>query len=113
MQWDLIIRNAKVFDGHGGAGRVGDVAIKNGKIAALGGRLPTEKARLSMKRRAMAAPGLLDIHTHEDLEAELDPGLPEVVRHGTTRCSRWELQYWFGVWQPASIHSGSGPRPDR
>ena len=28
-------------------------------------------------------PGLLDIHTHEDLEAELDPGLPEVLRHGT------------------------------
>ena len=29
-------------------------------------------------------PGLLDIHTHEDLEVELAPGLPEVVRHGTT-----------------------------
>jgi N-acyl-D-aspartate/D-glutamate deacylase len=29
-------------------------------------------------------PGLLDIHTHLDLEVDLDPGLPEVVRHGTT-----------------------------
>ena len=29
-------------------------------------------------------PGLLDIHTHEDLELEIDTGLPEVVRHGTT-----------------------------
>ena len=26
----------------------------------------------------------MDIHTHEDLEAELDPSLPEVTRHGTT-----------------------------
>ena len=29
-------------------------------------------------------PGLLDIHTHLDLEVDLEPGLPEVVRHGTT-----------------------------
>ena len=29
-------------------------------------------------------PGLLDIHTHMDLEVELDTSLPEVVRHGTT-----------------------------
>src|SRR5512137_2385695 len=29
-------------------------------------------------------PGLLDIHTHLDLEVELAPGLPESVRHGTT-----------------------------
>ena len=114
MQWDLIIRNAKVFDGHGGAGRVGDVAIKNGKIAALGGRLPTrESAAVHEAEGQWLAPGLLDIHTHEDLEAELDPGLPEVVRHGTTSVVVGQLQYWFGVWQPASIHSGSGPRPHR
>lgn len=85
MQWDLIIRNAKVFDGYGGRGRVGDVAIKSGKIAALGGRLPTaESAAVHDAEGQWLTPGLLDIHTHEDLEAELDPGLPEVVRHGTT-----------------------------
>ena len=85
MQWDLIIRNAKVFDGHGSPGRVGDVAIKAGKIAALGGRLPTaESAAIHDAEGQWLTPGLLDIHTHEDLEAELDPGLPEVVRHGTT-----------------------------
>ena len=37
MQWDLIVRNAKVFDGSGRPGRQGDIAVKNGKIAALGG----------------------------------------------------------------------------
>ena len=85
MQWDLIIQNAKVFDGHGGAGRVGDVAIKNGKIAALGGRLPTgESEAVHDADGQWLTPGLLDIHTHEDLAAELDPGLPEVLRHGPT-----------------------------
>ena len=29
-------------------------------------------------------PGLLDIHTHLDLEVELAPELKEAVRHGTT-----------------------------
>ena len=85
MQWDLIIRNAKVFDGHGSPGRVGDVAVKAGKIAALGGRLPTAESQAVHDAEGQwLTPGLLDIHTHEDLEAELDPGLPEVVRHGTT-----------------------------
>ncbi len=85
MQWDLIVRNAKVFDGSGRPGRQGDIAVKNGKIAALGGRLPTSETKIIHDADGLwLTPGLLDIHTHEDLEAELDPGLPEVVRHGTT-----------------------------
>ena len=85
MQWDLIIRNAKVFDGSGKAGRTGDVALKDGVIAAIGGRLPTSPAaQVHDAEGQWLIPGLLDIHTHEDLEAELEPGLPEVVRHGTT-----------------------------
>ena len=85
MQWDLIVRNAKVFDGSGRPGRQGDIAVKNGKIAALGGRLPTSETKTIHDADGLwLTPGLLDIHTHEDLEAELDPGLPEVVRHGTT-----------------------------
>lgn len=85
MQWDLIVRNAKVFDGTGRPGRQGDIAVKNGKIAALGGRLPTSETKvIHHADNLWLTPGLLDIHTHEDLEAELDPGLPEVVRHGTT-----------------------------
>ena len=85
MQWDLILRDAKIFDGSGGPGRVGDIAVKGGKIAAIGGRLPTsETAQILDAAGQWLTPGLLDIHTHEDLEAELDPGLPEVVRHGPT-----------------------------
>ncbi|MEC7249722.1 MAG: hypothetical protein VXW10_00650, partial [Pseudomonadota bacterium] len=85
MQWDLIVRNAKVFDGTGASGRVGDIAISEGKIAARGGRLPSQpQAREFEAKDHWLTPGLLDIHTHEDLEAELEPGLPEVTRHGTT-----------------------------
>ena len=34
----------------------------------------------------MAYAWLLDIHTHMDLELELNTKLEEVVRHGTTTC---------------------------
>eukprot|EP00752_Nemacystus_decipiens_P017390 g15585.t1 len=85
MSWDLVVQNAKVFDGSGGAGQVLDVAIKSGCITALGRDLPTDAAaEVHDVAGSWMTPGLLDIHTHEDLEVELDPGLPEVVRHGTT-----------------------------
>jgi len=85
MQWDLIIQGAKVFDGSGGPGEVLDIAVRDGRVAALGAALPEDAATsIHNAQGAWLVPGLLDIHTHEDLEAELDPGLPEVVRHGTT-----------------------------
>ena len=83
--WDMLITNARVFDGTGASGRNIDVAVQEGRIAALGHNLPSAAAAQTINaHQQWLAPGLLDIHTHEDLEAELDPGLPEVVRHGTT-----------------------------
>ncbi len=85
MQWDLILHGAKVFDGKGGPGETVDIAIRDGRIAARGDHLPRDSAKAVQDARGQwLIPGLLDIHTHEDLEAELDPGLPEMVRHGTT-----------------------------
>lgn len=85
MHWDLLIRGAKVFDGRGGPGRVLDVAVRDGRVAAQGIGLPEQAAaRVVDGAGRWLIPGLLDIHTHEDLEVELEPGLPEVVRHGTT-----------------------------
>ncbi|MEM8767332.1 MAG: N-acyl-D-glutamate deacylase [Pseudomonadota bacterium] len=85
MSWDVLIRGARVFDGSGGPAEHVDIAIAAGRIAAKGHDLPADKARqVEDARGQWLLPGLLDIHTHEDLEAELAPGLPEVVRHGTT-----------------------------
>jgi len=84
-QWDLILHGAKVFDGTGGPGEQVDIGIRDGRIVARGDHLPRESARAVRDVSGQwLIPGLLDIHTHEDLEAELDPGLPEMVRHGTT-----------------------------
>ena len=85
MSWDTLIKNALVFDGRGGAPVESDVAIEAGKIAAVGAGLdPSQATEVIDASGLWLSPGLWDIHTHLDLEVELDPGLSEVVRHGTT-----------------------------
>ena len=83
--WDVLIQNALVFDGSGAAPEVQDVAVKGGRIVARGRGLPrTPAAQVLDGEGKWLTPGFLDIHTHLDLEVDLEPGLPEVVRHGTT-----------------------------
>ncbi len=83
--WDTLIQNALVFDGSGAPPEQVDIAIRAGRIAARGAQLPaSEAASVIDGTGKWLMPGLLDIHTHLDLEVDLEPGLPEVVRHGTT-----------------------------
>lgn len=85
VSWDTLIRNALIFDGTGQPPVREDLAIAGGRIAARGPSLPAEQAREVVEADGQwLMPGLLDIHTHFDLEVELAPGLPEAVRHGTT-----------------------------
>ena len=85
MPWDTLINNALVFDGRAEAPAHQDVAIQDGKVAAVGRALDaTQATEVVDADGRWLMPGLWDIHTHLDLEVELDPGLTEVVRHGTT-----------------------------
>ncbi len=85
QQWDSLIHDALVFDGHGGSPRKMDVAVSQGRIAAIGPDLPKDQARSLINGHGQwLMPGLLDIHTHFDLEVEIEPQLPEALRHGTT-----------------------------
>lgn len=46
MARDAIIAGGRVFDGSGGVGKDLDVAIKDGRIAAVGTHLPTDEAAI-------------------------------------------------------------------
>lgn len=83
--WDLLIRNGYVFDGKGGSPRTLDIGITGDRIAAIGIGLDPGHAHECIDAAGRwVMPGLVDIHTHFDLEVEIAPGLPETVRHGTT-----------------------------
>ena len=85
MKSNLIIKGAKIFDGISSEPRFADIAVAEGKIDKIEENLSQEAAVRSIDASGLwLFPGLMDIHTHEDLEAELDPSLPEVTRHGTT-----------------------------
>lgn len=85
QHWDRLIKGGLVFDGTGAAPVIEDVAIANGRIAARGQDLDAGQAGEVIDAAGhWVLPGMLDIHTHLDLEVEFDPVLKEVVRHGTT-----------------------------
>jgi N-acyl-D-aspartate/D-glutamate deacylase len=82
---DILLRNAKLFDGTGAAPQVCDVAVAAGRIQAIGKHLQASPhTQVIEVQGRWLMPGLLDIHTHLDLEVELAPALPEVLRHGST-----------------------------
>jgi N-acyl-D-aspartate/D-glutamate deacylase len=81
---DLLIRNALLFDGSGEAPQVRDVAVCDGRVVSIGSALALSAVQEIDAQGQWLMPGLLDVHTHFDLEVELEPGLPEAVRHGST-----------------------------
>ncbi len=62
---DLIIRGGTVFDGSGGEPFEADVAVKDGRIAAVG-RCDGGATEEIDARGRMVTPGFVDAHTHYD-----------------------------------------------
>lgn len=81
--FDLIIRSGQVVDGTGEAPRTADIAITDGRIAAVG-RVDGTASRVIDADGAMVAPGWVDVHTHYDGQVTWDPTLSPSSWHGVT-----------------------------
>ena len=69
---DLLIRHAAVYDGNGTAPRTGDVAVKAGRIVAIGDALDM-RATTTIDAQGLALmPGIIDSHTHFDAQITWD-----------------------------------------
>ena len=82
--YDLVIRNARVVDGTGAPAFAGEVAVKDGRIAALGPKVEGP-ARAEMDAGGKAvAPGFIDPHTHFDVQLLWDGAAKPSLEHGVT-----------------------------
>ena len=81
--FDLLIRGGTVVDGTGAPARCADVAIRNGRIAAVGATSGTADRVLDADG-AVVAPGFVDIHTHYDAQVFWDRMLSISPWHGVT-----------------------------
>lgn len=63
-RYDLVLKGGRVLDERNGVDAVQDVAIRGGRIAAVGPGLAAAAARVEDVTGAIVAPGLIDIHTH-------------------------------------------------
>jgi N-acyl-D-aspartate/D-glutamate deacylase len=82
MAHDLVIRGGTIVDGTGSDRYSGDVAVDDGRIAAVGGRL--DGARVIDADGAIVAPGWVDVHTHYDGQATWDDELDPSFSNGVT-----------------------------
>ena len=69
---DLVIEHANIIDGAGGPARRGALAVKDGRIAAIGDDLGPARDRVDANGLTLA-PGIVDIHTHYDAQLTWDP----------------------------------------
>ena len=100
--YDLIIRNARVLDGAGNPWFHADLAIKDGKIAAIGKLSDATAPRSIDAANRIVAPGFIDVHTHIEGGVERNPRGDNFLLDGVTtvitgNCGSSELNLaaWF------------------
>ncbi len=66
VEADVVLRGATIYDGTDQPGKVGDVAIKDDRIVAVGKFEVKGKPRVLDCDGMIVSPGFIDLHTHSD-----------------------------------------------
>jgi N-acyl-D-amino-acid deacylase len=82
--YDLLIRNGHIVDGTGSPWYAGDIAIRDGKIAAIGAVLGAKAGKTIDARGMVVAPGFIDMLGQSDLTILVRPDLPSKIFQGIT-----------------------------
>lgn len=85
QDYDLVLQGGRVLDERNGVDGVLDVAVKAGRIAAVGEGLAARARQVEDVTGSIVAPGLIDVHTHVYHKAtslSVDPGF--IARRSAT-----------------------------
>ncbi|MGI8783542.1 MAG: N-acyl-D-amino-acid deacylase family protein [Acidobacteriota bacterium] len=82
--YQLVVRGATIVDGTGAPGYTGDIAVRQGRIFAIGKIKEGKSYRTIEANGLVASPGFIDIHTHTDTELLKYPRGESKLRQGVT-----------------------------
>lgn len=80
---DLLIRGGTVLDGSGGPAYEADVAVRDGRIVAVGPGLAGGREEIDA-RGLLVTPGFVDLHTHYDGQVTWEDRVSPSSDHGVT-----------------------------
>jgi len=80
---DTVILNGTIVDGSGGAPYEADLAIKDGRIAAIGKGLPKGTEEIDARGK-IVTPGFVDVHTHYDAQVTWSSQINPSTWNGVT-----------------------------
>ena len=100
MSHDLVIRNGTIVDGLGGEPHLGDVAVSDGVIVAVGA-IDGHGAREIDAGGMLVTPGFVDLHTHYDGQAIWSERMSPSSSHGVTTALMGNCGVGFAPCRPA------------
>src|ERR1700716_4143321 len=98
--YDIIIKGGTIVDGTRTPRYVSDIAIKDGKIAKIGGLVRSTADRVLDAQGFIVAPGFVDLHTHYDAQIQWDPYCSVSGWHGVTSLVLGNCGFGFAPCKP-------------
>jgi N-acyl-D-amino-acid deacylase len=83
-QYDLLIVHGQILDGSGSSAIDASVAVRDGRIAAIGRLDPATAKRVIDATGLVVAPGFIDLHSHSDFTLLVDGDAQSKIRQGVT-----------------------------
>jgi N-acyl-D-aspartate/D-glutamate deacylase len=100
MVYDVVIKDARIVDGTGRKAYGGDIAVADGRIAAVGEVTGGAKRTIHADGQVVA-PGFIDAHTHYDAQLMWDPTANPSNVHGVTTVLTGNCGYTLAPVRPA------------